>query len=155
MDGSFTVAYPDSWEINEEGVNSVSLRLLKAPGPTTLYVAFIERGATAVFGEDDQQNVRLVVTQVAESWGKSFLWKGFKVMDKGVWKGGVYKGYFCEYVIYKEEFLEEDTPARGRNVVILVADSSILFSYSRLMSEDFTAKDYETIETMLETIRVN
>ena len=150
LDGNFTLAYPSSWEIEEEGVNSVTLQ---PPGPELARVAFLKGGAM-LYDKDDEENVRTVVILLAESYGDRPGWRGFRVMDKGVWKGSVYKGYFCEYLVYKEESLEEDQPLRSREVHILAADSVVLFGYSRLMSEDFTAEDYETIETMLESIRV-
>ena len=150
LDGNFTLAYPSSWEIEEEGVNSVTLQ---PPGPELARVAFLKGGAM-LYDKDDEENVRTVVILLAESYGDRPGWRGFRVMDKGVWKGSVYKGYFCEYLVYKEEFSREDQPMRSRHVEILAADSVVLFGYGRFMSEDFTAEDYETIETMLESIKV-
>jgi len=148
LDGNFTLAYSSSWEIQEEGVNSVTLQPL---GPNmemaTLRVSFLKGGAI-LFGKDDEENVRITAIELAETIESMGL-EGFKVMDKGVWKGSVYKGYFCEYAIYIA-----DSPVYARVVMIPVADNVVMFSYSRVLSEDLTAEDYEAIETTLETMRV-
>jgi hypothetical protein len=150
LDGSFTIAYPGSWGIDEEGVQGV---IFDIPGPLFLQVRLVE-GAGDGFGENDEENVRIHTTQIAEAWSDQYGYTGFRIINKGVWKGNVYKGYFCEFIIYKEEFMEDDTPNIMRGTTILADNDAVVILYSHFMTTEFTADDRETFEAVLRTIRV-
>jgi len=152
LGSDFTVAVPSSWKIQEETARSVFFNNL--PELETCQVGFIEEGAHTIFGEDDEENIKALAVQNAEYWDSAIGWKNFKIMDKGVWGGSVYKGYFCEYIVYKEEFLEKDWPVYRRQTAIVVGDSVMLVDYGYIKGEKFTSEDYETIEAILRTIRV-
>jgi len=150
LDGSFTVGYPGSWGIQEEGVQKV---VFDIPGLLFLQAALIEDGGD-VFGEDDEENIRIHTTQIAETWSDMIGYTGFKVIDKGLWEGDVYKGYFCEFIVYKEEFLAEDIPIMMYTITILSNHDAVLVAYSHLMTKNFTADDRAILEDVTKTIRV-
>lgn len=150
LDGNFTVAYPDTWGIQEEEVSAV---VWDIPGPWSGQVRFAEGGAE-VFGEDDEENSRMHNRLVAETWSDTIGYTGFKILDKGVWTGSIYKGYFCEFIIYKEQFLEGDIPNCFRDVMLLTGDDIILIVYGHFSSKTFDMDDHAVFETMINSIRL-
>ena len=143
LGGRFTVAYPSYWQIREEDVQKVNFS--DGPGDRLLFVGF-GKSTGEEFGEDDEENVRTVVALTAKQFSD---YPGFKVVDKGIWQGSVYKGYFCEFTGRYESKLQ-----RTRVTMVVVGNNILLAAYTRNGSQDFTAGDYETIEAWLETIRV-
>ena len=149
MDGSFTVAYPSSWKITEEGVDKVYFGFSGLTG--VVDVSFIEDGGER-YSESDEVNVKIITAQVTTVWGDSIGWTGFKVIDKGIWQGDIYKGYFCEFISYGEE-LPEDWPVHGCITCILIGDDGVLVSYLHV-APNFTGEDYGNLEALLRSIRV-
>ena len=143
LGGRFTVAYPSSWQIREEDVQKVNFS--DSPGDRFLFVSF-GRSMGEEFGEDDEGNVRIVVTLTAKQFSGS---PGFKVADRGVWQGSVYKGYFYEFTNRYE-----GTPSRTRVTMVVAGDDVLLTAYVRNGSQYFAAEDYRILETVLETIKV-
>jgi hypothetical protein len=71
-----------------------------------------------------------------------------------VWKGDIYKGYFCEFIIYKEEFMKDDIPNIMRFTTIWADSDAVSILYSHFLTTEFTVDDRETFEAVIRTIRV-
>jgi len=153
LSGEFTVALPGSWLILQEEADRVFFSSSPS-GPVFGEVGFIREGASTMFGEDNEENVQTFVGQAAELWGSATGWRGFRVMDEGMRKGNVYKGYFCEYVLHNEQLLEVDWPAYNRKTMIVAGDSAVMVGYGHMYSEEFTEGDYDVMEAILRTVRV-
>jgi len=150
LDGSFTVAYPGPWGIEEEEARKVTFDI---PGPLFLYVSLAEGGGD-IFSENDEENIRMHTTMVAEAFSEQHGHTGFRVIDKGVWRSNVYKGYFYEFVTYRE-VMKDDIPSILRYTTIWVGSDTVATLYSDFLTTEFTADDRETFEVVIRTIRVN
>ena len=147
--GAFTVAYPGTWNIQEEKSNGVTIWSGGADALVSL--TFLEGGSTALAG-DETENTRYVVTLTADAWG--YGWSKFRVLDKGRWQGGVYHGYYCEFNVYRDAVVGEDTPWAGYWVLVNAEPHALLMGLGAIGATTFTTEQWDVSQTMLETVRV-
>ena len=146
LDGSFTVQHPSSWEIVSEKVDSVSFGLPEV-GMCQVYS---HEGGGTLYSMDDRENLENFAALIVRGIGDDENMVGPTFFDKSVWRGSLYKGYSFEFLSY---YVEDNDPKISRDTWIWAGDDSLFVGYTRFWSEEFTAEDYATIETILESLR--
>jgi hypothetical protein len=145
-----TFAYPESLNIDSEGVDDVFL----TSGTTMVGVDYAHTSGVA---PDDKWMMQAVLSAAADSYKDSSRWKNFRVVDSGgVWDAGVGRAYYCEILVYLTQIGADDIPVAQRFVMLLSDDGQkqVLLSYGRTGASQLTDRERSILKAVVATVRV-
>jgi hypothetical protein len=149
--GSFSLAHPDSWTMDDEDQESAAFLV---PEDAVAVLRVVPDKAETVRTEDREADLDRMVTLLTEEWSTDSAPQDFVVVGQGTWDVGRFEGYYVEFTLSATGADGTRILDRVRETWLTSGPHLMMVSYARLGEAEFRAGEIELLDSVLETLQV-